>query len=54
MIPDSFRRIDITKFKEELDQTEGAALGVKLLIREIASIKVPKVEPHEFVMMYMQ
>ncbi len=54
MNPDCFRRIDITKFKEELDQTEGAAPGAKLLIREIASMKVPKVEPQEYATMYMQ
>ncbi len=54
IIPDCYRWIDITKFKEELDRTEGAASGVKLLIQEVASINVPKVEAHEFATMYMQ
>ncbi len=54
IIPGCYRRIDITKFKEEPDRTEGAAPGAKLLIREIASINVPKVEPHEFAVMFMQ
>ncbi len=54
IISDCHRRIDITKFKEEPDWTERAAPGAKLLIREIASINIPKVEPHEFAVMFMQ
>ncbi len=54
IISGSYKRIDITKFLEEPDWTAGAAPGAKLLIRKIASINVPRVEPHEFAMMYMQ
>ncbi len=34
--------------------TKGAAPDAKLLIQEVASINIPKVEPHEFATMYMQ
>ncbi len=54
IISGCYRRIDITKFKEEPDQMGGVAPGAKLLIHEVASINVPKVESHEFAMMYMQ
>ncbi len=46
--------MDVTKFKEELNQVEGAAPGAKLLIQEVASINVPEVKPHEYATMYMQ
>ncbi len=38
----------------EKRRKEGAAPGAKLLIREIASIHIPNVEPHEFATMFMQ
>ncbi len=46
--------MDITKFKEEPNQVEGAAPGEKLLIQEVASINVPEVKLHKYAMMYMQ
>ncbi len=54
IIPDSYRWIDITKFKEESDQSAGAAPGAKLLIREVASINALNVDPHELAVMCMQ
>ncbi len=54
IISGCYRRIDITKFKEEPDQREGAAPSMKLFFREVASINVLKVEPHKYVTMYMQ
>ncbi len=54
LIPGHYRRMDITKFKEEPNEAEGAAPGEKLLIEEIASINVPEVKLHEYAMMYMQ
>ncbi len=33
---------------------KGAAAGTKLLIQEVASINILKVEPHEYATMYMQ
>ncbi len=54
IIPGRSRRMDIVKFKEELNGAEGAAPGEKLLIKEIASINIPELKPHEYSMIYMQ
>ncbi len=54
IITGSYRRIDITKFKEEPNQVEDAPPGAKLLIQEINSINIPDVKPIEFATMYMQ
>ncbi len=53
-IPGRFRRMDIVKFKEELNEAEGAVPGEKLLIKEVASINDPELKPCEYSVMYMQ
>ncbi len=54
IITGSYRRMDITKFKEELNQAEDAPPGAKLLVQEIDSINIPDVKLIEFATMYMQ
>ncbi len=54
MIKGSFRRMDITKYREEPNTSEGAEPGTTRLVEEVDSINVPDVKPTEYTKIFMQ